>query len=105
MSQIRCAHLHARNELLGATADALADALAAGGDVAGAAQHCQSSLDTMSQSYPADSTAVAHGKLKLAALLHHLQRDTQAAQLVQEAAAVLQLHHGQAAAMQLIQAS
>jgi hypothetical protein len=101
--QIRRSHLHPHNELLGAIADALADALAADGKLAEAAQQCSASLDVLSQSYPPDSTAVAHAKLKLAALLQPLQRDEQQAQLVQDALTVLRLHHGEAAATAIVQ--
>lgn len=102
-SQARRAHLHPHNELLGATADALAGALAAGGGCDEAAQQCSASLDILSQSYPPDSTAVAHAKLKLAALLQRLQCDEQQARLVREAMTVLRLHHGEAAAMAVVQ--
>ena len=101
--QVRRAHLHPHNELLGATADALADALAARGKFDDAAQHCSASLDVLSRSYPPDSTAVAHAKLKLVALLQPLQRDEQQARLMREALAVLRLHHGDATAMDIAQ--
>lgn len=107
LPQIWRAHLHPNNELLGATADMLADALAADGRLAEAAQQCAASLDVMSRAYAADSTAVAHCKLKLAALLRQSrgqqQQVQQAKQLEREAAAVLCLHHGEAVAASLIQ--
>lgn len=101
--QIRGAHLHPRNELLGATADALANAFAADGKSADAAQQCTASLEVISRSYAADSTAVAHCKLKLAALLRRCGSERQQAhQLEVEAAVVLLLHHGEAVAASLI---
>ena len=96
LPQIRRAHLHPHNELLGATANTLADALAADGSLAEAAQQCSASLDILSGTYPPDSTAVAHQKLKLASLLQPLQRDRQQARLIEEALAVLRLHYGSA---------
>ena len=108
MAQIRRRLLHPSNELLGATADALADAYAAGGSFAGAAEQCATSLAVMSHAYAADSTAVAHCKLKLARLLasegsggsgHGGER---VRQLRAEVAAVLALHHGAAAAADLL---
>ena len=101
--QVRRAHLHPHNELLGATADALADALASGGRFDEAAQQCSASLDVLSRLYPPDSTAVAHAKLKLAALLQPLHHDEQQAQLRREARTVWQLHHGEATAMAIVQ--
>lgn len=115
--QIRRRHLHPHNELLGATADALADAFAAGGDVSKAAEQCAVSLEVIARSYGPHSTAAAHCKLKLAGLLRQAGSGDddnggggvggscadRADKLRQDAAAVLALHHGSAVAVQLSQ--
>ena len=54
--QVRAHWLHRNNELLGATASALADALAAAGGGAEAAQQAAASLDVLSWTYPPGST-------------------------------------------------
>jgi hypothetical protein len=86
---------HARSRAVAEAEDALAEALAAAGDVAGAAAAAGRALKVLRRHYPPGSLPLAHEAAKVAQLIGQQGGDAHAAaELAREACAAFRAHYG-----------
>jgi hypothetical protein len=85
---------YAHNELIGATEDALSDALAAAGRWSTAAAACGRSVTILEAAFPQDSLVVAHQRQKHAVLLQRAGNHLAAAAAEASVSQIHRLHFG-----------